>query len=853
MSGPLKCLSCGSELAPSGYRRAKCPNSRCTLGGTHGALYQCEFCETYSVTRQVEGLTCHNPDCRVYDMLRKGCGACDKVSLVVYRGMELCLNRRCSTNAKRLRNCIFCRRSALLSLTDYSICIKGHCDHFLVPLVRCFFCKAITFNMEKKTCENPACKMSGVRVDLCPFCNTRARTVVPGEGGLGRCLNPACKRKQGEGPGKDKQAEKMGEIPAGTLVLADEVLQELDRIMGSAKGQAAKGPAAPPATLPEAAELDGPPRQAADFVGTVPAGATGPQEVPRAPREASPRGLPDPEATMPMSGPPGAAADAGTETAEAVPDGMSPMVDVAPLSHRDAKPRESGATSGSPILETFSFVKERLLAGPSGTAPVYMVIGTAGAGKTTFLCMLGEILRCRDSKYHFPYKGVDVRRIQVEKLAGAGASDGLGPRRGLPVDGAKLEVLKSHIKDLVFDFAQKEYSGSISKMHWPEQTPSDERSSSFLVTELTRNQKPVAKIVTFETSGEDFETALKGITEYDPSKGTDNPLHRMIYELMDLAEGFVLLMPPAGRANDETYKDLFLAIREGLEPRALNHLASVVEKRLGRSAPEEKDSDGPGLTQMIQMVRLDELLQRKQEEDRRRFREEWSDSLRQIRYRLRQGNLNAIDGPEGRCLKQAEKVVLEIGAETVQKARNALRDKGITKDRIVSYYMGLLDYVERELDNILDKLPAAKGEGAAGGEGGLEGVSKEEFDRALWEIRGEYGLSEGFALEFTPEMFGKREVRRFRHLKHLAVVFTKTDMYPAVYPPEDYPARNLPGCKIHIDVVQDYLRLLSGGIRYYNASATGYSLLRDTLYVPGPENTFTPINVVEPFFDMLGL
>ena len=46
---------------------------------------------------------------------------------------------------------------------------------------------------------------------------------------------------------------------------------------------------------------------------------------------------------------------------------------------------------------------------------------------------------------------------------------------------------------------------------------------------------------------------------------------------------------------------------------------------------------------------------------------------------------------------------------------------------------------------------------------------------------------------------------------------------------------------------------LSGSIRYYNASATGYSLLRDTLYVPGPENTFTPINIVEPFFDMLGI
>jgi hypothetical protein len=875
VSAPLRCLSCGSDLAQAGYRRAKCTNPRCTLGST---LYQCEFCETYAVTRQVQGLTCHNPDCRVYDMLRKGCHACDKVSLVAYRGMEVCLNRRCSTNAKRLRNCIFCRRPALLSLSDYSICIKGHCSHFLVPLVRCFFCKAITFNIEKKTCENPACKMNGVRVDLCPFCNTRARTVVPGEGGLGRCLNPSCKRKQAEGPSR----ELPDEMPSGTLVLADEVLQELDKIMGSARQRQAKGAAgtpgsaraaragaepagsfrtarerpatpaaAPPAPRPPAAAspiddlapLPAPPPPArattdrfaggpsggqldgdsglvrpTDFVDTVSAAAPPPVGGP---------GLRDSEATVPMPPPSAAAPRSDPETV-----------------------RTGGAGAGSmssPILETFEFVKEKLLTEAGGTAPVYMVIGTAGAGKTTYLCMLGEILRCRESKYHFPYQGMDVRRIQVEKLAGAGGARG-----------ARLEVYKNHIKDLVFDFAQKEYSGSISKMHWPEQTPSDEKSSFFLVTELTRQQKTVARIVTFETSGEDFQAALKGITEYDPSKVTDNPLHQMIYELMDLAEGFVVLMPPEGRANDDIYKDFFLAIREGLEPRALNHLSAVVQTRLGKGASggakdTDKEAAEAGLTQMIQMVRLGELLDRRKTEDRQRFRKEWSDSLRQIRYRLKQGDLNAIDGPEGQCMKEAEKVVLEMGAEGVQRARNALREKGITKDRIISYYVGLLDYVERELDNILDKLPPPRGAATAEGEGGQEGISKEEFDRALWEIRGEYGLSEGFALEFSPDTFGRGEVRRFRHLKHLAVVFTKTDMYPAVYPPENYPSRNLPGCKIHIDVVEDYLRLLSGSIRYYNASATGYSLLRDTLYVPGPENTFTPINVVEPIFDMLGI
>jgi hypothetical protein len=42
-------------------------------------------------------------------------------------------------------------------------------------------------------------------------------------------------------------------------------------------------------------------------------------------------------------------------------------------------------------------------------------------------------------------------------------------------------------------------------------------------------------------------------------------------------------------------------------------------------------------------------------------------------------------------------------------------------------------------------------------------------------------------------------------------------------------------------------------VRYYNTSATGYSVLQGTQYVPGHENTLTPINVIEPIFDMLNL
>ena len=42
-------------------------------------------------------------------------------------------------------------------------------------------------------------------------------------------------------------------------------------------------------------------------------------------------------------------------------------------------------------------------------------------------------------------------------------------------------------------------------------------------------------------------------------------------------------------------------------------------------------------------------------------------------------------------------------------------------------------------------------------------------------------------------------------------------------------------------------------ITYYNTSATGYSVLRDTLYYPGKENTLSPINIIEPIFQLLNI
>jgi hypothetical protein len=860
------CLLCGSSLQIVGQRRGQCSNASCPSGG---ALYQCEFCEEYSVTRQVEGLTCHNRNCRMYNTLRKGCPRCDKISLVSYKGNELCLNRRCPSNAGRFAQCLFCRRDAMLSFPDYAMCTKGHCERFLVPMGKCFFCGKTTYNLEKKFCENPECSMVSKKVELCPSCNNRSRPVTPS--GVDACQNPSC-----AAPSKADDVGS-GQSFAGTFVLGQDALQELDRIMTSSPDAAGAGspgsmsqektlldgmptrmdqPAAPPLPptmiesprtqdvpmsqmptfVPDRTQHEPPPPQNNAFAPSVPSEqetlAMPPPQGPSGSGRKSPAGF-------------GGGAVKITNAESPADDFEPPPPAMASPVRRPGLAAPSVEGDDSPILQAYSFVKERILVDEAGNrAPVYLVIGTAGAGKTTFLSMLGEILRLRESKYYFPHEGIDVRRIQVEHFFRSGGMTMIGG-----VQDAQLEALRSHVRDLVFDFSQREYSGSIARMQWPEHTPPDQRNTLFLVTELTRNQKTIARIVTFETSGEDFEATLSGMTKYDPKKSTDNPVHRILYELMDMADGFIILMTPEGRANDEIYRDFFLAIRDGLEPRALNHLSSELRKRFGKAdTAESQEQDGPQFTQMIKMVRLDEEMQRKKDEALQKERKDWVDYLRKMRNSLKTGSIDALDGPDAKQLRRAEKIVVELGVEHIQKARQALTERGVTKERILAYYMGLVDYIEKDLDRIMGVAVGSEGSSAAGGE-----ISQEALDRALWEVRREYKLSDGFRLELTPDLFNKRTVRRFRNLRRIALVFTKTDMYPAVHPPENFPARNLPGCKIHLDVVENYLHLLNGMIRYYNASATGYSILRDTLYVPGPENTLTPINVIEPVFEMLGI
>jgi hypothetical protein len=254
---------------------------------------------------------------------------------------------------------------------------------------------------------------------------------------------------------------------------------------------------------------------------------------------------------------------------------------------------------------------------------------------------------------------------------------------------------------------------------------------------------------------------------------------------------------------------------------------------------------------MIKDVRHLEETAKRKEQEFQKHRQTYTERLRKLRLRLKQGELDVLDGTEGRFLKEIERMIGEMHPEQLQKVRQVLQDRGMSRENILAYYAGLLGMAEKEIDEIIRRSELQ-------GEGGESsgGYSAEDIERALWEVRRQFHVSEDFRIDPTAlqqSLDQQREVRRFKWLRRISIAFTKTDMYPSTHPPENHPARNLPDCNIYLDTIANYLHLLGGSIRFYNTSTSGYSILRDTLYVPGPENTLTPINVVEPIFDMLGI
>ncbi|MBZ0287548.1 MAG: hypothetical protein K8I30_08030, partial [Anaerolineae bacterium] len=99
---------------------------------------------------------------------------------------------------------------------------------------------------------------------------------------------------------------------------------------------------------------------------------------------------------------------------------------------------------------------------------------------------------------------------------------------------------------------------------------------------------------------------------------------------------------------------------------------------------------------------------------------------------------------------------------------------------------------------------------------------------------------------------GDEETERpFDKLKYLAITFTKTDKDFAIYPASNFPKVVNVDWANPLPRLGNYLTLCNGYLKYYNASVSGYSTRKDAGFLISRRGTLTPINIAEPILDML--
>ncbi len=511
------------------------------------------------------------------------------------------------------------------------------------------------------------------------------------------------------------------------------------------------------------------------------------------------------------------------------------------IGQEPTNPKEVG------FAEAYEFVLKHILTGSDGkTSPLLLVIGLSGAGKTTFLTVLGDILAFRKSKYYFPWEGLEVRRIDVDAVLSRGFEFRQTPE---PVRKKLREQYKGHVKDLVFEYSQEYFSKYLGREHWAPPTAKGE--TYFLATELEHRQRSLAKIVTLETAGEDWKSLLYSLAGRRMS-GADEKRLSTLRQLLNTAEGLIVLLDPADDKTDDIYQNFFLILKEAVGPRARNKARELIRERLhgGEEPAEVQRRAGPLDFRNLQgslKQQLEDQLRKQREKEA--FRTELRTKIQNTARRLELRGIEGLPREDTEFIQQLKTLFYRLDPKNVEQAERYLEDHNYSKDALIKFSRQMLSRAEK----ILEKLVELRFEGSGGGLSESQLTEEEQRVRTAWqEICRERKLGDNPRVDVRADnLYHNEAISDFPCLKNVAIVVTKTDMYPIVYPPERYPEVKLPKSKQHIGPLATYLKLLDGGICYYNSSATGYSVTRNGRPLPGMENTLCPINIIEPIMDML--
>jgi hypothetical protein len=728
-------------------------------------------------------MRCYNKACRMFDVTRGRCPSCQKISVIPYGTGTLCINRSCPDHASTVTDCFFCGGK------------HGQ--------------KSFLGHPDVMACTKGDCEFLLRRVETCDICGKLSW--VDDEG---MCRNPEC----------EIAGKKVERCPACSLkTLArdskggarclnakcghrGEAVESLDQTLKSGP----KLPAADPETTEATTEPPDPP---------VPAVVTA--------RPAFKAVLPDPPAPR----------------TPARPTAVKPLAPAPPPPVVPPPARPPLRSAPAAIEEAYDLLRSTLLQGEGKRSPLYLIIGLPGSGKTVYLTLMGAMLGFRSPRFSFPYEGVEPNWVKVEKLVA---------RHRASTDPRRLERISARIRDLVFDFGQERYESFLAAGQWPPATAHEEEEDDarpatyFLVSEILRNMKTAADVVTLETSGEHYQEVLRNFQKYAQGAQPANATQRVLVDMMNAADGFIVLVDPDNRDNDTIFKNFFMVLKDGLRPRALNAFYNELRQSVGGPPGGAHAAEKAGdVRRLIQLIREDEQRRQRLETQFADERRALADRLAEIDRKLEAGRHEILVGEDGKWLNGMEQALAKLEPDLVRSAKEKLLPEGAEvsasqlKERILLYSRGLIRVCTDRLDRIV--------------RGKLEPARPAQDRSATLEIKKRYDLSDSFKIEVDESSFQEREVTHFKNLKFLSMVITKSDKYPIIHPPDQYAKRKLPGCEIHLRDIQDYLKLCGGQARYYNASATGYTLLSGGAHLPGPAHTHTPINILEPLFDLLNI
>jgi hypothetical protein len=446
-------------------------------------------------------------------------------------------------------------------------------------------------------------------------------------------------------------------------------------------------------------------------------------------------------------------------------------------------------------------VRAHAQAGRVVVAPLVPVIGLPGSGKTSFLTTLGHILAEQRSRYHFPYEG----EFLVEPLSLAELVRSVGG------EAAHAEVLRPWILDFGWDFARRRFDAFFRHASWPPRTPPSQ-GARFLVAQVRKDGAPYARLVSVDVAGEDLLPIFRAGSEPDPLaafraivEGDATPTG-VAADSLDRATGIVLLIdstrPTEKRA--EAHKAFFELMARALRTRAqteLRALALTLED-------EERTGDRTTLAGCVHRLRR----------SHKRFGEEL---CIEVEADLLGALAAALEPPGVEHRSEAGRSGL----------RRFLRDLAAVPDEVV----------------LLKALGSRLAQGLARPEEGRRAPELAVFDgwsRAAARLRG-VPLEVARRIATAETVPGAPEL--FRSLRGLSIVETKADVGRPLSPFQ------LLDCGPRLEEIRAALRLTGGDLRTYETSVVGYATLRGARYAPGPYATQTPINVLEPVFDLLGV